>query len=281
MGQNVWACEKPTNVSEYDVGCLQNGLAKAVVKNPTTTNVWNVVDKTGKTIFKDNRTAISNIEMRGPISVIEAYDMDWYFNKTHFFAHYVVNTRKFYNSSGDFKENRIYVLDFNDNYGYLDETGKEVIPLIYQSVYDFSNGLAAVKKDGKWGYIDTNGKVVINFQYEYVDSFKNGKARVAFGNDGKTPEKFYIDKTGKILTTRTSLADFRKKLEQGDDIYYQTNDDFGKGMILEIKGNLVQVQTKKHQCTQRDHKDNCKNYIENQVGKWIKKSEVYPSNHLD
>lgn len=184
-----------------------------------------------------------------------------------------------YDSVGSLKENRIWVKK-NGLYGYIDNNAKEVIPLIYKNTYAFSDGLASVEKDGKYGYIDTNGKVVIDFKYDWASSFENGKAKVE-SNDDKTPKYFYIDKIGKVLTIRTSLADFRKKLEQGDDVYYKTADDSGKGMIFEIKGNLVQVQTKESQCSQRDYKGNCQNYIENQVGKWVKKSEVYPTNHFD
>jgi len=37
---------------------------------------------------------------------------------------------------------------------------------IYDNVYDFSEGLAAVKKDGKIGFIDTDGREVIPCMYE-------------------------------------------------------------------------------------------------------------------
>jgi len=40
------------------------------------------------------------------------------------------------------------------------------IPCIYDSAMDFSEGLAAVKLDGKWGYIDKNGNEVIKCVYD-------------------------------------------------------------------------------------------------------------------
>jgi hypothetical protein len=43
-----------------------------------------------------------------------------------------------------------------------------VIPLIYEDVQDFDNGLAAVKLDGKWGFIDKTGTMVIKAEYDYV-----------------------------------------------------------------------------------------------------------------
>jgi hypothetical protein len=37
--------------------------------------------------------------------------------------------------------------------GFIDTTGKEVVPCIFEGARDFSEGLAAVLVDGKWGYI--------------------------------------------------------------------------------------------------------------------------------
>lgn len=45
----------------------------------------------------------------------------------------------------------------NGKYGYFDKDGKVVIPNIYDSVEEFSNGLAKVKLNGKWGFINKEG----------------------------------------------------------------------------------------------------------------------------
>lgn len=71
-------------------------------------------------------------------------------------------------------------------YGYVDETGKEVISCQYQNAGDFaSNGLAPVENDdGLYGYINTRGDVVLEYQYDYADSFaSNGLARVRGDNE--------------------------------------------------------------------------------------------------
>ena len=49
----------------------------------------------------------------------------------------------------------------NDKYGYVDKTGKVIIPIKYQSVYNFSEGLAMVKLNNRWGAIDKTGEVVV------------------------------------------------------------------------------------------------------------------------
>jgi hypothetical protein len=42
-------------------------------------------------------------------------------------------------------------------WGFVDKTGKEVIPLKYDWVIDFYDGLAEVELDSKWGFIDKKG----------------------------------------------------------------------------------------------------------------------------
>jgi uncharacterized membrane protein YhaH (DUF805 family) len=69
---------------------------------------------------------------------------------------------------------------------------EKVIPLKYDKVWDFSEGMAVVLLDGKYGYIDKTGKEVIPLKYDNAWDFSDGLAAVEL--DGK---KFYIDKTGK------------------------------------------------------------------------------------
>ena len=39
----------------------------------------------------------------------------------------------------------------NGKYGFIDKTGREVIPIKYDYVFNFSEGLATVQLNGKWG----------------------------------------------------------------------------------------------------------------------------------
>lgn len=85
-------------------------------------------------------------------------------------------------------------IDFDLKYGFIDSTGKLVIPYMYKGAYDFSGGLAAVcKEDGKWGFINKKGDVAIPFKYDGVsyDSFQDGFALVVIGD-----KLGYVDKNG-------------------------------------------------------------------------------------
>ncbi len=79
--------------------------------------------------------------------------------------------------------------------GFLDKTGKEVITAQFESASSFSQGLAAVKINGKWGYIDKTGKIVLEPTYGYALDFKKYENQIAAivtikGNN------IYINKSG-------------------------------------------------------------------------------------
>lgn len=104
-----------------------------------------------------------------------------------------------YNHAGTFKDGLLGVTilpkQFQpEKYGFIDKTGKVVIPITLDGAYDFGNGLAPVysREKGKWGYINTKGELVIPYKYEYAYSFKNGAAIVkhddvyySIGTEGK------------------------------------------------------------------------------------------------
>ena len=99
-------------------------------------------------------------------------------------------------SCGKFYEGLAYYKDANKMYGFIDKTGKMVIPCQWRSVGNFSEGLALARGvNGKWGFIDKTGKVVIPCQWERASSFREGLAQmqVSYGKYD------IIDKTGKII----------------------------------------------------------------------------------
>lgn len=96
-----------------------------------------------------------------------------------------------YDNEKDSKKTKTY------RYGYINKNGETVISDVYEDAKSFSEGLAAVKKDGKWGYINKKGEIVITPEYDTARSFKDGFAVV--GNNSKDDSKIYgvIDKNGK------------------------------------------------------------------------------------
>ena len=71
----------------------------------------------------------------------------------------------------DMKKSDIY------DKGYFDlNTGKLIINCDYEDAYDFSEGYAAVKKEGKAGFIDGDGKTVVDFKFDETRSVHDGLA---------------------------------------------------------------------------------------------------------
>lgn len=86
----------------------------------------------------------------------------------------------------------------DDKWGYVDKDGNEVIPFIYDRVYDFSEGMARVEKDNNFGFVDKAGNEIVPCVYDisgYSDLlpcvYKEGLAWIK--KDGKYG---YVDKTG-------------------------------------------------------------------------------------
>jgi hypothetical protein len=84
---------------------------------------------------------------------------------------------------------RVWFMDAKERWGLFDDRGRVLIPPQYDTVSEFSEGLAMVnlgakdvgigdKVGGEWGYVDVQGKRVIAVQYGFAGPFRNGLARV-------------------------------------------------------------------------------------------------------
>jgi hypothetical protein len=65
-----------------------------------------------------------------------------------------------------------------DAYFYIDKQGKKAFDKEFETAYGFSEGLAAVKYEGKWGFIDRTGAFVIKPVFSSAGSFSCGLAAV-------------------------------------------------------------------------------------------------------
>jgi tetratricopeptide (TPR) repeat protein len=82
-------------------------------------------------------------------------------------------------------------------FGYIDESGKVVIPPQFDLVTSFSEGMALVgmgePETAKWGYINKTGKIVVPLELEAAGPFKEGLAPVLMERKWA-----FIDKSGKV-----------------------------------------------------------------------------------
>lgn len=59
--------------------------------------------------------------------------------------------------------------------------GDIVVPIEYDMLSYFCEGVAIISKDGKYGYVDNQGNIVVSLEYEETVEFKpqsNGLAPV-------------------------------------------------------------------------------------------------------
>jgi WG containing repeat len=98
----------------------------------------------------------------------------------------------------------LWPVEHDKKCGYIDKTGRLIIPFQFDSAGDFSEGLAAVGIKEKTGYIDKTGKFVIPPRFTEGFRFSEGLAVVLIrlvGREGITSfyKYGYIDKSGKVV----------------------------------------------------------------------------------
>lgn len=128
-------------------------------------------------------------------------------------------------------------------YGYVSHILRLDIAIMYENAMDFSEGLAAVKKDGKWGYINESGVTAIPFELDSCSvadaqkndcafSFRNGLAPVC-----KNGRFGIINKKGETVVDFIFMS-----IIQGENGVYLALKD-GKWGKITIKEEYLPVET--------------------------------------
>lgn len=117
-----------------------------------------------------------------------------------------------------------------ERYGFIDKTGRFVIPPTFEDAYGFSNGLAAVEiTSGEWGYVDTSGTILLR-GYTWAHDFdQDGYAIVEKGDT-----QGVINKQGHYVIPSQFNA-----IGGGDELYpVRINRLYG---LMNTQGELVQT----------------------------------------
>jgi hypothetical protein len=114
-------------------------------------------------------------------------------------------------------------------WGFIDVRGNEIIPLIYDYVSNFNEGIAVVSKDGRYGAINNQGNVVVPIIYEDISSSAS-EGVLCVCADGKWG---YVDLTGQAITS--TIFDFCCFFREG----LAVNAQGGKWGAIDKNGKTV------------------------------------------
>ena len=85
----------------------------------------------------------------------------------------------------------LFRVDQKGRSGFIDNTGRIMVPLQYADASEFSEGLAAVRLGRRYGFIDQTGKLLVPALYAQALPFHEGFARVEVGKKWG-----YLDRNG-------------------------------------------------------------------------------------
>lgn len=138
-----------------------------------------------------------------------------------------------YDSIDNTSTNGLFAADKNGKYGFINLKNEILIPFKFQDAKFFVDGLALVKLNNKYGYINTSGKEVIRCIYDEADSqFTEGLAPVMFQKRWG-----YINKEGEIIIP--FLYDSATAFYKGIGQAYRK--DEAKYYLFNNKGKLIKT----------------------------------------
>ncbi|GHV21978.1 hypothetical protein FACS189428_3280 [Clostridia bacterium] len=181
----------------YEEANLFSENLAAVKKN----GKWGFINKTGREVtpfIYDHNIHIETLSLWGTDMEFEEDDFD------AGSCPYILN-------------NGLALVSRNGKFGFIDKTGKEIIPCIYENAkwtseycgsvpccLFYLKDLVCVKYDGKWGFVSKKGQRVIPFIYDEVIGQYDEEKYVEVQKEDKT---YFIDTTGKIVHPQENSFD--------------------------------------------------------------------------
>lgn len=95
----------------------------------------------------------------------------------------------------------LFPVHIHNRGGFIDRAGEIAIPLCFDTVGEFSEGLARFERDGRWGYLDRAGNIVIRPRFAWANEFSEGLARVQVSGEalGVGGRWGFIDRSGRVV----------------------------------------------------------------------------------
>ncbi len=138
-----------------------------------------------------------------------------------------------YESIEPFSPDGIAVAAINDKYGYVDTSGHELCPFIYDDILIFDKGIGGVSLNNKWALMNIDGVLLTAMKYEQVGDILLGTVvedRIRVSQNGKWG---FLDKNGKevIPLIYDEACSFMEELSLVKKS--------GKCGFIDIMGNIV------------------------------------------
>ncbi|WP_304516353.1 WG repeat-containing protein [Cecembia rubra] len=115
----------------------------------------------------------------------------------------------------------IYGAMKSGKYGFIDKSGKWLIPAQFDQVKKFNEGLAAYQLNGQWGILDKWGNIIVPAQFSQISEFRRGLAIVRTGE-----KQNIVDRTGKLLIEKSY-----DRISLGADNYFISENNTLFGLI--------------------------------------------------
>jgi hypothetical protein len=119
-----------------------------------------------------------------------------------------------YDSAMDFQDNGLAIVVKGNVSGLIDRYGRYIVPLMYSSITEFNEGLAAVVDDFGFRVIDVRGQILTPKSYSYIGMYQDGRAVFSNMNEQGSTLYGYLDRQGTevIPMQYLSAMDFKDEL---------------------------------------------------------------------
>ena len=99
--------------------------------------------------------------------------------------------------------------------GAIDASGQEVVPIVYDDLWNFLGDTALASRDGKWGAVDRLGREVIPCRFAATESrLHDGYAKVGITAPSMTDPDYsadfvgYVNESGEEIRFRQEFASY-------------------------------------------------------------------------
>jgi len=208
------------------VRSFSEGLAPYMNKD----GEWGFINRSGKEEVKAKWTDVGNFS--SGLAMVKTYDKVSGTSSIAFIdikGNEVFALKDKYNQAGSFYEGRCMVLD-DDEWGFIDVKGDEVIKCKWTTVTQFRDGLAAYQDEGEWGIIDQDGESVLRAKYktDLAASFIFPRSKdIFFEIDGDEIEAFNFKGDKLFSVDGTQILpfcnDFTVVNDDGDFYFLKAN----------------------------------------------------------